>query len=71
MSKETPQDDPRQQTDWKNTKQTDEHWKGQSRRSRSPVALRQIWKNGTKPTRTEPVDCSIQWRTTSVKRKRP
>lgn len=28
MSKETPNDDPRQQTDWKNTKQTDEPWKG-------------------------------------------
>jgi hypothetical protein len=28
MSKETPKDDPRQQTDWKNTKQTDEPWKG-------------------------------------------
>jgi hypothetical protein len=28
MSKEPPKDDPRQQTDWKNTKQTDEPWKG-------------------------------------------
>jgi hypothetical protein len=28
MSKETANDDPRQQTDWKNTKQTDEPWKG-------------------------------------------
>jgi hypothetical protein len=28
MSKETPNDDPRQRTDWKNTKQTDEPWKG-------------------------------------------
>jgi hypothetical protein len=28
MSKETPKDDPRQQTDWKNTKQTDKPWKG-------------------------------------------
>jgi hypothetical protein len=28
MSKETPKDDPRQATDWKNTKQTDEPWKG-------------------------------------------
>ena len=27
-SKETPKDDPRQQTDWKNTKQTDKPWKG-------------------------------------------
>lgn len=28
MSNETPKDDPRQRTDWKNTKQTDEPWKG-------------------------------------------
>jgi hypothetical protein len=28
MSKEKPGDDPRQQTDKKNTKQTDEPWKG-------------------------------------------
>jgi hypothetical protein len=29
MSKEKPNDDPRQKTDWKNTKQTDQPWKGQ------------------------------------------
>jgi hypothetical protein len=28
MSKETPNDDPRKATDWKNTRQTDEPWKG-------------------------------------------
>jgi hypothetical protein len=28
MSKEKPKDDPRQATDWKTTKQTDEPWKG-------------------------------------------
>jgi len=28
MSKEKPNDDPRRQTDWKNTKQTDQPWKG-------------------------------------------
>ena len=28
MSKEKPTDDPRQQTDWKSTKQTDQPWKG-------------------------------------------
>jgi hypothetical protein len=28
MSKERANDDPRQQTDWKNTKQTDQPWKG-------------------------------------------
>ena len=27
MSKETPKDDPRQQSDWTSTKQTDEPWK--------------------------------------------
>jgi hypothetical protein len=29
MSKEKPNDDPRRQTDWKNTKQTDQPWKCQ------------------------------------------
>jgi hypothetical protein len=28
MSKETSNDDPRQQSDWRSTKQTDEPWKG-------------------------------------------
>ena len=28
MSKETPKDDPRQQTDWGSHKQTDKPWKG-------------------------------------------
>jgi hypothetical protein len=28
MSKETPVDDPRQRTDWKSPKQTDQPWKG-------------------------------------------
>jgi hypothetical protein len=28
MSKEKPTDDPRQKTDWKSTKQTDQPWKG-------------------------------------------
>jgi hypothetical protein len=28
MSKERPNDDPRQRTDWKTTKQTDQPWKG-------------------------------------------
>ena len=28
MSKETPKDDPRQQTDWGSTSQTDQPWKG-------------------------------------------
>ena len=29
MSREKPNDDPRQKTDWENTKQTDQPWKGQ------------------------------------------
>jgi hypothetical protein len=28
MSKEKPNEDPRQRTDWKSTKQTDKPWKG-------------------------------------------
>ena len=28
--RETPLDDPRQKTDWQNTRQTDEPWKGQA-----------------------------------------
>ena len=28
MSRETPKDDPRQQTDWQSHKQSDEPWKG-------------------------------------------
>jgi hypothetical protein len=28
MSKEKPNDDPRQRTDWENTKQTNRPWKG-------------------------------------------
>jgi hypothetical protein len=31
--RETPSDDPRQETDWPNTKQTDEPWKGPTERS--------------------------------------
>jgi hypothetical protein len=50
MSKEKPNDDPRRQTDWKNTKQTDEPWKGPVK---SPAARRLIWKSGTTPTRIE------------------
>ena len=50
MSKEKPNDDPRRQTDWKNTKQTEEP-RGRSTKSKSPAARRPIWKNGTKPTR--------------------
>lgn len=28
MSEETPKDDPRERSDWKSSKQTDEPWKG-------------------------------------------
>lgn len=36
MSKETPKDDPRQATDWKNTKQTDEPWNGPVEKEQKP-----------------------------------
>src|SRR4030088_1346549 len=36
MSKEKPNDDPRQQTDWKNTKQTDQPWKGPVEKEQKP-----------------------------------
>ena len=36
MSKETPKDDPRRETDWKNTKQTDEPWKGPVEKEQKP-----------------------------------
>ena len=53
MSKEKPNDDPPQQTDWKNTKQTDQPWKGQSKKNRSRAGPRLIWKNGMIPARIE------------------
>ena len=36
MSKEKPGDDPRRQTDWKNTKQSDEPWKGPPEKEQKP-----------------------------------
>jgi hypothetical protein len=36
MSKERPNDDPRRHTDWKNTKQTDEPWKGPVEKEQKP-----------------------------------
>jgi hypothetical protein len=36
MSKEKPNDDPRRQTDWKSTKQTDQPWKGQVEKEQKP-----------------------------------
>jgi hypothetical protein len=36
MSKEKPNDDPRQQTDWKNTRQTDQPWKGPVEKEQRP-----------------------------------
>ncbi len=36
MSREKPNDDPRQRTDWKNTKQTDEPWKGPVEKEQKP-----------------------------------
>lgn len=36
MSNETPKDDPRQATDWKNTKQTDKAWNGPVEKEQRP-----------------------------------
>jgi hypothetical protein len=36
MSKEKPIDDPRQRTDWKSPKQTDEPWKGPVENEQKP-----------------------------------
>jgi hypothetical protein len=36
VSKERPTDDPRQSTDWKNTKQTDKPWKGPVEKEQKP-----------------------------------
>jgi hypothetical protein len=43
MSKEKPNDDPRQRTDWVSTKQTDEPWNGSPKRSKSLPTPRAIW----------------------------
>ena len=59
MTKEKPNDDPRQQTDWGSTKHTDEPWKGPPKRSKSPQARRSILKSGTTPTRIEGIHCSF------------
>jgi hypothetical protein len=44
MSKETPADDPRQQTDWGSHKQTDKPWKAILKRNSGPVARRLTWR---------------------------
>ena len=36
MSKEKPNDDPRQQTDWGSSKQTDKPWKGTPEKEQKP-----------------------------------
>jgi hypothetical protein len=36
MSKEGPNADPRQQTDWKSTRQSDEPWKGPPEKEQRP-----------------------------------
>jgi hypothetical protein len=36
MNKETPSNDPRQKTDWKSPKQTDEPWKGNPEKEQRP-----------------------------------
>jgi hypothetical protein len=36
MSKEKPDDDPRRQTDWRSTRQTDQPWKGPLEKEQKP-----------------------------------
>jgi hypothetical protein len=48
--RETPLDDPRQKTDWPNTKQTDEPWKGpveREQRNEHPVDLEKWQESNT------------------------
>jgi hypothetical protein len=59
MSKETPVDDPRQRTDWKSPKQTDQPWKGNPEKEQqrggpkpdldewqSPIRIKNVVKKG-------------------------
>jgi hypothetical protein len=47
MSKETPKDDPRQQTDWGTHKQTDKPWKGgpEKDQKRGPISDLETWQD--------------------------
>jgi hypothetical protein len=48
MSKENPDADPRHQTDWKPTKQSDEPWKGSIEKEQKPGDTKpdlEKWKN--------------------------
>ena len=48
MSKETPQDDPRKQTDWASNKQTDKPWQGNPEKDQKPGDTRpdlEKWQN--------------------------
>jgi hypothetical protein len=48
--RETPADDPRQKTDWPNTKQTHEPWKGpieKEQRNETPIDLEKWQRSGT------------------------
>lgn len=48
MSKETPQDDPRKQTDWASNKQTDKPWQGNPEKDQKPGDTRpdlEKWRN--------------------------
>jgi hypothetical protein len=53
MSREKPGDDPRQRTDEKSTKQSNEPWKAPVERSKSLAARRRTWRSGTIRTRIE------------------
>ena len=52
MSKETPKDDPRQATDSKSGKQTDESWNGLVEKEQKRIGC-QIWKSGKRPIPTK------------------
>ena len=63
MSKETPKDDPRHNTDQGSRKQTDKPWKGNPEKEQRSEAPRLILKNGTKPTRIDFAAGDQDWET--------
>jgi hypothetical protein len=51
MSKETPNTDPRQRTDWGSSKQTDKPWKGNPEKEQRKGMPSQTLKSGRNPAR--------------------
>lgn len=51
MSKETPLDDPREQTDWGSHKQTDKPWKGNPEKEQRPGRPKPDLEKWMRPTR--------------------